>query len=127
MEWLILALILIATYNATAATFRVEDAMDGSYILDSSVCMVVMQGDGGSIMARLIDADALAHNMFDYAPSEMLWSRSDIEHKIGEMPIIDAIPISWLKEKALSMNEPFSPYMKVMFAWFKENDYKNPV
>ena len=47
---------------------------------------------------RLIDADALKDNMFGYAPPEMTWDRGDIEHKIGEVPTIDAIPVEWLKK-----------------------------
>lgn len=45
---------------------------------------------------RLIDADALKDNMFHYAAPEMVWDMGDIEHKIGEMQTIDAIPISWI-------------------------------
>ena len=51
-------------------------------------------------MARLIDADALKDNMFNYAPPEMVWNRGDIEHKINEMPTIDAVPVihgRWIK------------------------------
>lgn len=48
---------------------------------------------------RQIDADALKDNMFGYAPPEMTWDRSDIEHKIDEMPTIDAIPVEWLRER----------------------------
>lgn len=36
---------------------------------------------------RIINADALKANIFDYAPPEMMWDRGDIEHKIDEMPI----------------------------------------
>jgi len=48
---------------------------------------------------RLIDADALKENMFHYAAPEMMWDRGDIEHKINEMPTIDAIPVEWLKQQ----------------------------
>lgn len=48
---------------------------------------------------RQIDADALKDNMFGYAPPEMTWDRSDIEHKIDEMPTIDAIPVEWLEQQ----------------------------
>ena len=48
---------------------------------------------------RLIDADALKDNMFHYAAPEMVWDRGDIEHKINEMPTVEAIPIEWLKQK----------------------------
>ncbi len=37
---------------------------------------------------RLIDADAFAHEMFDYAAPEMMWDRGDILHKLYEMPEI---------------------------------------
>ena len=49
-------------------------------------------------MSRLINADALKSNMFNYAPPEMTWDRGDIEHKIDEMPTVDAIPIEWLEK-----------------------------
>ena len=45
---------------------------------------------------RLVDADALKDNMFHYAAPEMVWDRGDIEHKINEMPTIDAIPMDWM-------------------------------
>ena len=45
---------------------------------------------------RPIDADTLKNNMFSYAAPEMVWDRGDIEDKIGEMPTIDAIPLSWI-------------------------------
>ena len=45
---------------------------------------------------RLIDAYALKDNMFYYAAPEMMWDRGDIEHKIDEMPTIDAIPMDWM-------------------------------
>ncbi len=50
-------------------------------------------------MSRLIDADALKDNMFHYAAPEMVWDRGDIEHKINEMPTIDAIPVEWLEQQ----------------------------
>ena len=84
-------------------------------------------------MSRLIDADALVTvQSFDIEHEEYEYTEMSVADALnyatneGCPSIIYAIPISWLKEKALSMNEPFSPYMKVMFAWFKENDYKNP-
>jgi hypothetical protein len=49
---------------------------------------------------RPIDADALNDNMFHYAAPEMVWDRGDIEHKINEMPTIDAIPVEWLMKYA---------------------------
>ena len=48
-------------------------------------------------MSRLIDADALKANMFDYAPPEMLWDRRDIQHKIDEMPTVKAIPFEYIE------------------------------
>lgn len=59
-------------------------------------------------MSRLIDADALKDNMFNYAAPEMVWDRGDIEHKINEMPTVDAIPVEWLKymqQESLSEND----------------------
>lgn len=49
-----------------------------------------------------IDADALKDNMFHCAAPEMVWGRGDIEHKINEMPTIDAIPVEWLKAQESS-------------------------
>ena len=49
---------------------------------------------------RLIDADALHSNFFDYSPREMVWDRGDVEHKINEMPTIHAIPVEWLDDRA---------------------------
>lgn len=57
---------------------------------------------------RPIDADALKDNMFHYAAPEMVWDRGDIEHKINEMPTIDAIPVEWLEymqRESLSEND----------------------
>ena len=54
---------------------------------------------------RIIDADALKANMFDYAPPEMLWDRGDIEYKIDEQPTIDAIPVEWIEEKIRLMKQ----------------------
>lgn len=50
---------------------------------------------------RLGDLDALKDNMFHYAAPEMVWDRGDIEHKINEMPTIDAIPVEWLRDMML--------------------------
>lgn len=52
-------------------------------------------------MSRLVDADALKENMFHYAAPEMVWDRGDIEHKINEMPTIDAIPVKWIKQQPI--------------------------
>ena len=74
---------------------------------------------------RLIDADALKDNMFHYAAPEMVWDRGDIEHKINEMPTIDAIPISWI------ISWCFERYMKIKVeisvpdmieAWWKKQE-----
>jgi hypothetical protein len=54
------------------------------------------ESEGGESV-KLIDADALKDNMFNYAAPEMVWDRGDIEHKINEMPTIDAIPVEWIK------------------------------
>ena len=56
-------------------------------------------------MNRLIDADALKANLFDYAPPEMTWDRGDIEHKINEMPTIVAIPVEWIFEQMQILHE----------------------
>ena len=55
---------------------------------------------------RLIDADALKRNMFDYAPPEMVWDRDDINHKIDEMPTIDAVPVVRCKDCKHSYDSP---------------------
>ena len=55
-------------------------------------------GIEGGEDVRLGDLDALKDNLFHYAAPEMVWDRWDIEHKINEMPIIDAIPVEWLEE-----------------------------
>ncbi len=74
---------------------------------------------------RLVDADALKDNMFHYAAPEMVWDRGDIEHKINEMPTIDAIPISWI------ISWCFKRYMEteveisvpdMIEAWWKEQE-----
>ena len=52
---------------------------------------------GGEDVSRLIDADALHSNFFDYSAREMVWDRGDVEHKINEMPTIDAIPVEWIE------------------------------
>ena len=77
-------------------------------------------------VVRLIDADALKNNMFDYAPPEMTWDRGDIEHKIDEMPTIDAIPVAWLDDKFLDYeNEDLAlsrAAWLIMHAWQKEQE-----
>ena len=47
---------------------------------------------------RLIDADELKMNMFAYAPPEMIWDHGDVDHKINEMPTIDAVPVVRCKD-----------------------------
>ena len=47
---------------------------------------------------RLGDLDALKNSMFSYAVPEMVWDRGDIEHKINEMPTIDAVPVVRCKD-----------------------------
>ena len=81
-------------------------------------------------MARLIDADALVEhikdvycdgcNNYNYIKCRACGT-DDAISMIENADDVPAIPISWLKEKSLSVNDPFSPYMKVMFQWFKEN------
>jgi len=63
---------------------------------------------------RIINADALKSNMFNYAPPEMTWDRGDIEHKIDEQPTIAAIPVEWLKGLMLSTEDDVD---KVEFEW----------
>ncbi len=65
---------------------------------------------------RPIDADALKENMFHYAAPEMVWDRGDIEHKINEMPTIDAIPVEWLNQK-YAENEPGEDKDYDYFLW----------
>lgn len=77
---------------------------------------------------RPIDADALKDNMFHYAAPEMVWDRGDIEHKINEMPTIDAIPIPWLiawcfkryMETKVEISVP-----DMIEAWWKEQEGYN--
>ena len=82
---------------------------------------------------RLIDADALKDNMFHYAAPEMVWDRGDIEHKINEMPTIDAIPVKWLEQRRfetsfhgaepdIDLNYAFGT---VMNEWQKEQEAIN--
>ena len=71
---------------------------------------------------RLIDGDALKDNMFHYAAPEMVWDKGDIEHKINEMPTIDAIPVEWLREFDLYYAgiSGGTPYMnELVKAWQK--------
>lgn len=73
-------------------------------------------------MARLIDADALKH--------EIIWSipmmptvRISIEHKIDAALTIPAIPVEWLREK---MQKPqttcVNPFGFVLDEWLEEQD-----
>lgn len=75
---------------------------------------------------RLIDADALKDNMFRYAAPEMVWDRGDIEHKIDEMPTVDAIPMWWITEKFLDVLNKDSELSKAVWlvrkAWQKEQE-----
>ena len=76
-------------------------------------------------MSRLIDADALHSNFFDYSPREMVWDMGDVEHKINEMPTIDAIPVEWLEEHDSEGNEYGRRYITVVEAlsmWQKEQE-----
>ena len=75
-----------------------------------------------------IDADAFKDNMFHYAAPEMVWDRGDIEHKINEMPTIDAIPIPWIIswcfmryiETEVEITVP-----ELIEAWWKEQEGHN--
>lgn len=77
---------------------------------------------------RPIDADALKENMFHYAAPEMMWDRGDIEHKINEMPTIDAIPVEWMKKKRKeALQEGMRPdeveaVEMVLWMWQKEQE-----
>lgn len=77
---------------------------------------------------RPIDADALKDNMFHYTAPEMVWDRGDIEHKINEMPTIDAIPVEWLKKKRKeALQEGMRPdevdaVEMVIWMWQKEQE-----
>jgi len=76
-------------------------------------------------VSRLIDADALHSNFFDYSPREMVWDMGDVEHKINEMPTIDAIPVEWLEEHDSEGNEYGRRYITVVEAlsmWQKEQE-----
>jgi len=41
---------------------------------------------------RLINADALKENLFNYSAPEMVWDRADLNHKIDEVPTIEPEP-----------------------------------
>jgi hypothetical protein len=74
---------------------------------------------------RPIDADALKDNMFHYAAPEMLWDRGDIEHKINEMPTIDAIPVEWIMKwsnKRYRETRRDVSIVDVLEAWQKEQE-----
>ena len=45
---------------------------------------------------------------------------SDVHDALSNIPAVDAISIEWMKEKAIKSNDPFSPYMMIMFEWFKD-------
>lgn len=70
---------------------------------------------------RLIDADALLKNMLNYAAPEMVWDRGDIEHKINEMPTVDAIPVEWLRKWPKDLRE--GAYIRdILRDWQKEQE-----
>lgn len=76
---------------------------------------------------RIINADALKDKiMFRYAAPEMVWDRGDIEHKIDEMPTVDAIPMWWITEKFLDVLNKDSELSKAVWlvrkAWQKEQE-----
>ena len=74
---------------------------------------------------RLIDADALHSNFFDYSPREMVWDRGDVEHKINEMPTIGAIPVGWLIDRANGPERAplYRRYAKMLYEeWQKEQE-----
>ena len=74
---------------------------------------------------RLIDADALKDNMFHYAAPEMVWDRGDIEHKINEMPTIDAIPVEWIMKwsnKRYRETQMDVSIVDVLAAWKNEQE-----
>lgn len=74
---------------------------------------------------RLIDGDALKNNMFSYAAPEMVWDRGDIEHKINEMPTVDAIPVEWLAERAYDTSRApmYRRYARMMIdEWQREQE-----
>ena len=63
-------------------------------------------------MVRPIDADALKDNIFHYAAPEMVWDRGDIEHKINEMPTIDAVPVVHAKWSKARLEKTYAGYTK---------------
>ena len=83
-------------------------------------------------MGKLIDADALQQHFMDMQHYERCacnfmddggepateWYC--VEDAMENAPTIAAIPVEWLKQRALDANDPFSPYMMVMFAWYQE-------
>lgn len=76
---------------------------------------------------RIIDADALKANMFDYAPPEMVWDKGDIEHKIDEMPIVEAIPFEWFYEQFYKHPESLEArfYDLVLKDYLKDQEEEN--
>lgn len=75
---------------------------------------------------RLIDADALKHEVFGSIPM-MPTVRISIEHKIDAAPTIDAIPVEWLERKRKeALREGMRPdeveaVEMVMWMWQKEH------
>ena len=58
----------------------------------------------------------------------MVWDRGDIEHKINEMPTIDAIPVEWFKKQCNSYdyNLFYSiPLKQVLKSWEIEKQLQN--
>ena len=73
---------------------------------------------------RLVDVDALKDNMFHYAAPEMVWDRGDIEHKINEMPTIDAIPVEWIRNIKENLPESIEKMGldAVLILWAQEQE-----
>ena len=71
---------------------------------------------------RLIDGDALMRtHESEVAAIGNDWTVEDLAVAIEAAPTIKAIPIAWLRQKALESEDPFNPFMIVLYAMFCEN------
>ena len=76
-------------------------------------------------MARLIDADALKHEIVGAIPL-MLSIRIPIEDEIDAAPTVDAIPMEWLNNKMLDLQNRDKALSKaawlVLYEWQKAQE-----
>ena len=71
-------------------------------------------------MVRLIDANALNKTLQERVGSPVDDKVYMVNRCIIDASTIEAIPIDWLRQKAIGFDDPFNCFMRVMFAWFKE-------